>query len=213
MRRCARTRVCGQRRIAPLVRYAAAGNRLSCLPRARRERAALRAHRVCGQRRIAPLVRYAGARIGSAACARASVRRCARTERERLAAFAAQERTEDAARELACDGGADTACGALGQRVDHARMVPAARASAAEEELVQAAPRSARLPARLGLKELRSARLQLGQRRRPGRAASASRRPTRDPRFARTRWPRPSSGSARHALRRRVAQCGYPVAR
>ena len=44
MRRCARTRVCGQRRIAPLMRYAGAGSRLSCLPRARRERAALRAH-------------------------------------------------------------------------------------------------------------------------------------------------------------------------
>ena len=37
VRRCARTRVCGQRRIAPLVRYAGAGNRLSCLARARRE--------------------------------------------------------------------------------------------------------------------------------------------------------------------------------
>ena len=37
VRRSARTRVCGQRRMAPLARYAGAGNRLSCLPRARRE--------------------------------------------------------------------------------------------------------------------------------------------------------------------------------
>ena len=44
VRRCARTRICGQRRIAPLMHYAGAGIRLSCLARARRERAALRAH-------------------------------------------------------------------------------------------------------------------------------------------------------------------------
>src|SRR6185369_11231577 len=38
------------------------GMRLYCLPRARRERAALRAHLICEQRRVTPLKRYAGLR-------------------------------------------------------------------------------------------------------------------------------------------------------
>ena len=44
VRRCARTRVCGQRRIAPLMRYAGAGMRLSCWRATGAKRAALRAH-------------------------------------------------------------------------------------------------------------------------------------------------------------------------